>query len=46
MLQQPKVPRMSESMLELHIKQYIEAQTGNEVVLVGRVVSRHLWGIF
>ena len=32
MLQQPKVPRMSESMLELHIKQYIEAQTGNEVV--------------
>jgi sulfatase maturation enzyme AslB (radical SAM superfamily) len=23
---------MSESMLELHIKQYIEAQTGNEVV--------------
>ena len=32
MLQQPKVPRMSESMLELHIKQYIEAQTGNEVI--------------
>ena len=32
MLHQPKVPRMSESMLELHIKQYIEAQTGNEVI--------------
>ena len=32
MLQQPKVQRMSESMLELHIKQYIEAQTGNEVI--------------
>ena len=32
MLHQPKTPRMSESMLELHIKQYIEAQTGNEVV--------------
>lgn len=32
MLHQPKTPRMTESMLELHIKQYIEAQTGNEVV--------------
>ncbi|WP_291374373.1 anaerobic sulfatase maturase [Acinetobacter sp. UBA6720] len=32
LLRQPKTPRMAESMLELHIKQYIEAQTGNEVV--------------
>lgn len=32
MLHQPKMPRMAESMLELHIKQYIEAQTANEVV--------------
>lgn len=32
MLHQPKIPRMAESMLELHIKQYIEAQTGSEVV--------------
>lgn len=32
MLHQPKTPRMAESLLELHIKQYIEAQTGNEIV--------------
>ena len=32
MLHQPKVPRMAESMLELHIKQYIQAQTGDEIV--------------
>lgn len=32
MLHQPKTPRMAESVLELHIKQYIEAQTGSEVV--------------
>ena len=32
MLNQPKTPRMAESLLELHIKQYIEAQTGNEVI--------------
>lgn len=32
MLHQPKMPRMAESMLELHIKQYIEAQNANEVV--------------
>ncbi|WP_445346755.1 anaerobic sulfatase maturase [Acinetobacter bohemicus] len=32
MLHQPKMPRMAETMLELHIKQYIEAQTANEVV--------------
>lgn len=31
-MQQPKNPRMSESLLEEHIRQYIEAQTGDEVV--------------
>ena len=32
LLQQPKMPRMSESLLEAHIAQYIEAQGGEEVV--------------
>ena len=32
LLHQPRVPRMSESLLEAHIRQYIEAQTGEEVV--------------
>lgn len=32
LLHQPKAPRMSEEMLERHIRQYIEAQTGDEVV--------------
>ncbi|XZG69190.1 anaerobic sulfatase maturase [Chitinibacteraceae bacterium HSL-7] len=32
LLHQPKMPRMSESLLEAHIRQYIEAQTGDEVV--------------
>lgn len=32
LLQQPKTPRMSDSLLEAHIRQYIEAQTGNEVI--------------
>ncbi len=32
LLDQPKMPRMSESVLELHVRQYIEAQTGDEVV--------------
>lgn len=32
LLHQPKIPRMSESVLELHVRQYIEAQTGPEVV--------------
>ncbi|MHA3890822.1 anaerobic sulfatase maturase [Acinetobacter sp. GXMZU3951] len=31
-LNQPKYPRMEASVLELHIRQYIEAQTGPEVV--------------
>lgn len=32
LLHQDKTPRMGDSMLETHIRQYIEAQTGNEVV--------------
>jgi uncharacterized protein len=32
LLQQPRQPRMAEGMLERHIRQYIEAQTGDEVV--------------
>jgi uncharacterized protein len=32
LLQQPRQPRMAEYMLERHIRQYIEAQTGDEVV--------------
>lgn len=32
LLHQPKSPRMSDEMLEEHIRQYIEAQTGEEVV--------------
>jgi len=32
LLQQPRQPRMADEMLERHIRQYIEAQTGAEVV--------------
>src|SRR5271166_4433941 len=32
LLHQPKAPRMSDVILEQHIRQYIEAQTGNQVV--------------
>jgi uncharacterized protein len=32
LLHQPNAPRMSDEMLEQHIRQYIEAQTGDEVV--------------
>lgn len=32
LLSQPKAPRMDTGLLEEHIRQYIEAQTGNEVV--------------
>jgi uncharacterized protein len=32
LLQQPRQPQMAEGMLERHIRQYIEAQTGDEVV--------------
>lgn len=32
LLHQPKMPRMTESLLEAHIRQYIEAQTSEEVV--------------
>ena len=32
LLHQPNMPRMNDSLLEAHIRQYIEAQTGSEVV--------------
>ena len=32
LLHQPRAPRMSDELLEQHIRQYIEAQTGDEVV--------------
>ena len=32
MLAQPKAPRMPDELLEQHVRQYIEAQTGDEVV--------------
>jgi uncharacterized protein len=32
LLHQPRAPRMSDEVLERHIRQYIEAQTGDEVV--------------
>lgn len=32
LLDQPKMPRMNDEVLEKHIRQYIEAQTGDEVV--------------
>lgn len=32
LLHQPRQPRMADEMLERHIRQYIEAQTGDEVV--------------
>src|SRR5512147_578894 len=32
LLQQPHAPQMADEMLERHIRQYIEAQTGDEVV--------------
>jgi len=32
LLHQPRAPRMSDEILEQHIRQYIEAQTGSEVV--------------
>jgi len=32
LLHQPRAPRMSDEILEQHIRQYIEAQTGDEVV--------------
>ncbi|MBP1689030.1 MAG: anaerobic sulfatase maturase, partial [Deltaproteobacteria bacterium] len=32
LLEQPSAPRMSDEMLEQHVRQYIEAQTGNDVV--------------
>jgi hypothetical protein len=40
MLHQPGTPRISEKMPERHIRQYIEAQTGDEWRSPGRVASQ------
>lgn len=45
MLNQPKYPRMSDSLLELHIRQYIEAQTGPEIVFSWQGGEPTLMGI-
>ena len=36
LLGQPRQPRMADEMLERHIRQYIEAQTGDAVVFSGQ----------
>ncbi len=45
LLQQPKTPRMADSVLEAHIRQYIEAQTGDEVVFSWQGGEPTLMGI-
>jgi hypothetical protein len=40
MLHQPKTPRMAESLLELHIKQYIQAKPPMKWCLAGKVANR------
>lgn len=45
LLQQPKRPRMSKSLLELHIKQYIEAQSGPSVEFTWQGGEPTLMGI-
>lgn len=45
LLQQPKRPRMSEALLELYIKQYIEAQTGPSVEFTWQGGEPTLMGI-
>jgi len=45
LLQQPKRPRMSFSLLELHIKQYIEAQSGPSVEFTWQGGEPTLMGI-
>jgi uncharacterized protein len=45
LLHQPQAPRMSDSMLESHIRQYIEAQTGDEVVFSWQDGEPTLMGI-
>lgn len=45
MLHQPKTPRMPESMLELHIKQYIEAQSCDEIIFTWQGGEPTLMGL-
>lgn len=45
LLHQAKTPRMSESLLEAHIKQYISAQTGDEVVFTWQGGEPTLMGL-
>lgn len=45
LLGQPKMPRMSEGLLEAHIRQYIEAQTGEEIVFSWQGGEPTLMGI-
>ncbi|WP_028456624.1 anaerobic sulfatase maturase [Chitinilyticum litopenaei] len=45
LLQQGKLPRMSESLLEAHIRQYIAAQTGPEVVFTWQGGEPTLMGL-
>lgn len=45
LLNQPKNPRMENSLLELHIKQYIEAQTGPDVVFTWQGGEPTLMGL-
>lgn len=45
LLHQPKAPRMSESLLEAHIRQYIASQTGDEVVFTWQGGEPTLMGL-
>ena len=45
LLEQPKNPRMSVSLLEAHIRQYIEAQTGDEVIFTWQGGEPTLMGL-
>ena len=45
LLQQPKMPRMPELLLEEHIRQYIEAQTCNEIVFTWQGGEPTLMGL-
>ena len=45
LLQQTKAPRMSESLLEAHIRQYIAAQTGDEVIFTWQGGEPTLMGL-
>ena len=45
LLQQTKAPRMSDSLLEAHIRQYIAAQTGDEVIFTWQGGEPTLMGL-